>query len=242
MIGSTDNPRLATVLEEAIRAGTARMHTAAPATIVSYDATSQKAVVQLAVRPWVQDPDTLLSAPAERPTAPIPNVPVLFPGGNNRANSITWPLVPGDPVLLVIAERSTDEYRTTGQPDNKAQVPRRFDLSDAVAIPGFRSFNAAAQTGPLPAAAVDASALVLRGSAGSPVKLGNNTATEAAFWGTTFETRLGVFMAAFSTYITAVSTATTVAQIAAAALTFKTAVDTFTGQVGTHQSLVVKVA
>ena len=188
-----DNPSQASVIKSHIAAALGRVHTAMPATILTYDAVSQKATVQLSVRFQEEDPDTGGIRPSAK-TPPIPNMPVIFPSGNGGGSSITWPMLPGDPVMVIFAERSTDEYRTLGGADTQAQSTRRFSLSDGVALPGYRSFNAASNTGPLPATAVDPASMVIKGSLAKPLKLGDNTAVDAAIKGTVFNLALAAFM------------------------------------------------
>jgi hypothetical protein len=191
----TDAPPWADVIAEAVRAGCAKVHTSFPATVVAYDPTTQKATVQPALRSRIDDPLLDRERPELTPPPPINNVPVVWPSGGGVASpwSLHGPLAPGDPVTVLVAERSTDEWRTLGAVDNTPLDARRFDLSDAVAIPGGRSFNPSAPTGPLGVGAVDPVAAVL---AGTLVKLGGSTAIEALVTGTTFIADLLVFVIA----------------------------------------------
>jgi hypothetical protein len=195
---ATDEPTWGDLLAEAVRAGCAKMHTSFPATVIAYDPTTQKATVQPALRSRIDD--TLLDRerPDLAPPPPIANVPVVWPSGGGVASpwSLHGPLAPGDPVTVVVAERSTDEWRTLGAVDNTPLDARRFDLSDAVAYPGGRSLNpSAGPTAPLGTGAVDPVAAVL---AGTLVKLGASTAIEPLLLGVTF-------LASLTTFLTAVA-------------------------------------
>lgn len=145
---TTQAPSDIDVIKAFVRAGIAQIHVSLPATVIVYDPVTQKATVQPAIRPRVDDPLTGTERPTLEPTAPIPNVPVKWESSSVAAQ--TFGLFPGDPVTLLVQERSTDEWRTTGFPDNAPLDSRRFNLSDAVALPGGRSFNpAAGLTSPL---------------------------------------------------------------------------------------------
>lgn len=65
----------------------------------------------------------------------VPEVPVIAPIGSE--SGIYYPVKPGDQVLLIFNERSIDNFKLQGGTVEPAQVPRFFDYSDAVAIPGF---------------------------------------------------------------------------------------------------------
>lgn len=112
-----------------------KLNVSLPATIVSYNPLTQTATVQIVPAARRHDPESEAWVP--EPIPPIANIPVVFPSGSGGAYTITWPLVPGDPVLLVVCDRSTDEYRATGAPQTVPQDVRRLDLTDAVAIPGY---------------------------------------------------------------------------------------------------------
>jgi hypothetical protein len=65
-------------------------------------------------------------------------VPVIFPRAGEA--SLTFPVSPGDACLLLFIERSTDLWKSVGgivAPND----PRKFDLSDAVAIMGLMPFS-----------------------------------------------------------------------------------------------------
>jgi hypothetical protein len=118
------------ILRTAIRAEIARIHTQAPARIISYDASQQRATVQLLVDHAKQDDEKNVE---QYVPAQIPNVPVAFPSGGGFA--ITWPIEPGDEGWIEFSERSISEFKTTKQNRYTPQSLRRFDLTDAVFKP-----------------------------------------------------------------------------------------------------------
>ena len=113
-------------LRQAIQFQLYDVHTALPCIIVSYDYTKQKAEIQPALKKSYLDGTTLS------------NVPVIFPKAGGA--SLTFPVVQGDTCLLLFIERSTDLWKSVG--GNVApNDPRKFDLSDAVAIMGLFPFT-----------------------------------------------------------------------------------------------------
>ena len=107
------------------------MNTCLPGTVTSYDAGSQRATVQPAVR--MRQPDG-----REEELPVLNSVPVIWPRSGGA--SMTFPVKAGDGCLILFNQRSTDEYKNNGK-TNTPQDPRMFDMSDAVAIMGFVSFG-----------------------------------------------------------------------------------------------------
>jgi len=102
-----------------------------PAEIVTYDPVTNTAFV----RPLVKH--ALYKSDGERvfeDYPEIPFVPVIWPRAGGMM--LTLPLEPGDTVLLVFAESSLAEWRTTGQ-ISEQQDARRHSLGWPVAIPGL---------------------------------------------------------------------------------------------------------
>lgn len=67
----------------------------------------------------------------EYPT--ITSVPLLMP--SSKTSAVTFPVSSGDPVLLVFSMRGTDTFKSgNGRPSAPTDF-RKFDLSDAFAIP-----------------------------------------------------------------------------------------------------------
>lgn len=156
----SETPDEAELLEELAASIKGSMATAIPATVLTYDPTTQTATCKPTVsgRWHIPETDTLIPVPL--PT--VANVPVIFGG-------ITWPLQPGDTVLLVICDRSLDEWKATGQPETVPLDIRRFDLTDAVAIPGLRP-----STNPIQASGWHATAKVIEAA---DLRLGSSAAS-----------------------------------------------------------------
>jgi hypothetical protein len=124
-----------TTLPDAVRYAVlyqlANVHTALPGIIVSYDYTKQNAQVQPTInRTWSDG--TTIKLPV------LNNVPVIFPQSGGA--SLTFPVNVGDPCLLIFNERSTDQWKASGGIVNPVD-PRKFDLSDGVALMGYLPFN-----------------------------------------------------------------------------------------------------
>jgi len=156
---------LSDVLHKAIRNGLAEVHTALPAEILAFEPGERKAEV----RPLLK---RRLPNGEEQSLPVISDVPVMFPAANGRG--ITWPLEKGDKVLLFFTERSIDQWLDSGD-ELTPRENRRFDLSDAVVVPGLYPFT----DGPV----VDEDALNVRYKGGYAtiedgiVTLGNETDT-----------------------------------------------------------------
>lgn len=123
------------IIRQAISSQICNIHTCLPAKIVSYDYTVQKATVQpLLSRRYKNGTE-------EGDIQPIPeitNVPVIFP--RSTGFSMHYPLNEGDNVMILFSERSMDEWLDVG--GKLAPLdPRKFDLSDAIAIPGLYPFS-----------------------------------------------------------------------------------------------------
>lgn len=159
-------PKLADVIVDAVRGQLATVHTSMPGVIQSYDQTTQRATVQLSVQFSRRDPDTGDRIPYT--PVPLPNVPILWPSGGDFSD--TWPLSRGDEVWVMFAERSVDEWVVTGESVVTPASTRRFNLSDAVAMPVKSSRGE-----PLPSSAVAADARVLRGD----LRLGSSAASKS---------------------------------------------------------------
>lgn len=159
----TQDPSLPDVIRAAILNRQADAHFALPGSIVSYDSAKQKAIVQILVR----RPDTDESGEriAVR-VAPLTNVPIVFPGSGPY--SITWPLAKGDTVLVLFSEASIDKWLVSTGGEVDPQDGRRGSYSDAIAIPGLRTFKTAISS-------PGTDALTLTADA---IKLGSASATD----------------------------------------------------------------
>ena len=130
-ISGSNELNTADLLNKAMDNKLAGIHTCLPGKIEKYDPATCKADVKPLLRKrWFGG--TALSMPV------IANVPVVFPRAGSAA--LTFPISVGDGVLLIFAERSLDKWLSDGgevTPDD----PRKFDLSDAIAIPGLYPFS-----------------------------------------------------------------------------------------------------
>lgn len=197
MAETQHKPSLIDVVLAAIRFELAKVHTSIPGVIVEYDRASQRATVQPAIAGAYVDPDT--RDLVREPLPPIPDVPVAFPSGDGY--SVTFDLAVGDRVLLVFSERSTEEFRATGDEGVEPGDLRRFDLSDAVAFPAALQFSE-----PVPAEGVATGALVVRGV---EVKLGDANAVDFV----TLDTLVVAQLTAVKTALDAAAAAATVAAL-----------------------------
>lgn len=72
----------------------------------------------------------------------ILSVPVIMPGSSTTL--ISFPVNPGDTVLLVFSQRSMDNFKIgNGQPTQPNDA-RKFQAEDAIAIPGLFTFSKSA--------------------------------------------------------------------------------------------------
>lgn len=111
----------------------ARVFTALPARVKTYDAATQTADLEIVVRaPLVREEDEEDVAHETLPV--IPSVRVLFPSAG--VASITWPLAAGDEVLFVVSSLALGEYRRTGAPADAVDVRRNALGCGGWAIPG----------------------------------------------------------------------------------------------------------
>lgn len=120
----------AQILIEMTRKEIANIHTAAPGEILSYDLGSGLASVKPKLKFKVPDGRAL-----DMPV--IVGVPVQFPSGAGGDASVTHPVKQGDSCLLIFAEAALDDWLKGGE---SADL-RKYDLTDAIAIPGLFNFG-----------------------------------------------------------------------------------------------------
>jgi hypothetical protein len=124
------NPSLYNAIEQVMTSILGTIHTALPGVIDKYDYAKSRAEVKPMLSRKYGD-GTVVEMPI------IPNVPVVWP--RTSAGCMSFPLQRGDFVLLVFSERSIDEWLHKGETLVPGD-PRRFNLADAVALPGFFPF------------------------------------------------------------------------------------------------------
>lgn len=125
-----DTPTMTEVIENIVNRSLLDLHTAMPGIIQSYDPDKKTASVRPAIKRQFKDarPDQELNI--------ITDVPIAFLQTNTFI--FTIPLKKGDEVLLIFSERSLDKWLNSGKLDSRIvnpEDPRKFSLSDAIAIP-----------------------------------------------------------------------------------------------------------
>lgn len=126
LFSEVDEPDWATILRGVQDTLAARIHTALPGIVRSYDSATQTATVQLAVQ---------LRGNA---VPPLSEVPVAWPGG--AAGFVHVPLAVGDTCLVVFCEEDFGRWWSTGSVSAPAVLARHG--LHAVAIPGLRAAGA----------------------------------------------------------------------------------------------------
>lgn len=157
------------------------IRTMVPASVVSYDAARQRAVVQVALLQVVRIvdparvPRNVLTVTGRPPNAEavlqplqLVDIPVAFPRTN--AGYITFPLVAGDTGELIVADRSLDQWLLKGLPTDP-QLAFTHALKDSVFHPGLHP-----DTNPI-TPPTDAAATVVEGT---QIKIGRAAALAAA--------------------------------------------------------------
>jgi hypothetical protein len=104
-----------------------QIHFALPGIIIKFDAETKLAQVQPSIKKRYID-GTIQEMPN------IIHVPVIF--SQSKKFSDTFPLENGDGVLLIFSERALEQWLDNGH-NSEPGVSRKFDLSDAIAIPGL---------------------------------------------------------------------------------------------------------
>jgi Phage protein Gp138 N-terminal domain len=191
---STRAPQASFVLDAAMDHRLSFVHVCLPAQVVAYDATKQTVDVQPCLGKTIFEEEREMNE-----TLPvIPAVPLMFPGSGSYR--LTFPIAVNDYVLLVFADRSTDEFYANGGAQIPADV-RMHDLSDGFAIPGVI-------VTPTQLSSVSTSVMVLgkNGHSASPAARQNdativNSGTDSAFM---------TWLSAVTTYINGIAPGTLV--------------------------------
>jgi len=126
----TERNSLVAAIETTVLTLLTSVHTSLPGRIETYDFSKQRATVKPLIKKKFLD-ETVLELPI------LTNVPVVFP--RTKQSGITFPLERGDGVLLIFSERSLERWKASGR-EVEPGDPRKFDLSDGIAIPGLFSF------------------------------------------------------------------------------------------------------
>jgi hypothetical protein len=169
---SSETPSLGELLRETASMVIGRLSICLPAVVRSYDAARQVALVQPAPSSRRQIPgDVGLEVV---PLPQIADVPVLWPSWAGGAAAICGTLQPGDHVVLIIADRSIDEWKAAVSAPYTPRDIRRCSLTDAFAFPGGRPPAAALPAAARPLSSDPPETLVLAGS----VKVGSSAAVD----------------------------------------------------------------
>ncbi|WP_089177156.1 Gp138 family membrane-puncturing spike protein [Bosea sp. AS-1] len=121
------------MLRSAIEQQFANFWTSAPGRVVSYDATKQRASVQLTVKGFIKQEDGSQKA-VDIPV--LQDVPVQFPSGGGQ--TMTFPVKEGDEVLMHFTSRSPASWQQSGG-DQVPTDSRMNNLSNGFAALGFKS-------------------------------------------------------------------------------------------------------
>lgn len=125
------NPEITNLLERVIREKAKGLHVAMPGQVVAYNANDTPQTVD--VRPCVDQTITVEDREKDETFPVILGVPLIFPGAG--LYRLTFPIAVNDYVLLVFADRSTDEFVANGGVNVPMDL-RIHNISDAFAIPG----------------------------------------------------------------------------------------------------------
>lgn len=112
--------------EKTARAVVSEIHTALPGKIVSFDAEKGFATVK-PIGKYVTSNQKVLDYPE------ISEVPFMFPYSSQAEIGIYFPVKVGDSCIIIISEVELDEWRN----GTESEGSLRFDLTNAIAIPGL---------------------------------------------------------------------------------------------------------
>lgn len=117
------------VVKQEIETALMYLYTTIPAIVTSYNATTQKVDVNVAVETPTYDGENI--APPS-----LTEVPVMFPSASNWV--IAGPILVGDSVTLLVPHYATESY-TSGKKDKigKPKLVKRHDINQAVAMVGM---------------------------------------------------------------------------------------------------------
>lgn len=109
------------------------LRVAAPGIIQSYNAGTNTATVQLAIREKVNQMD---GTTQDTDLPLLLDCPVMMPRGGGYA--LTFPVAAGDECLVIFADSCIDAWWQSGGVQNQLEK-RRHDLSDGIVVPGLWS-------------------------------------------------------------------------------------------------------
>lgn len=153
-------PELGDLLDLTNKQSSQKQRGPVPASVESYDQSTQTVNAKPLVQPLVN------GKPKDLPV--VVQVPVFFPRSSSGEASITWPIKVGDTVYLVPAEMDISAWFVRGV--SEAPTERRADLSDSIALAGLGNLSDS-----LPSDAFAVDALVVRAE---NIYLGSGTASD----------------------------------------------------------------
>jgi len=127
----------------ALEGNQAGIWTALPAQVLSFNPVVRTAELQVTVQAQVLSPQGTMSWVS---LPPLVDCPVVYPGGKDLY--LTFPLVPGDEVLVLFASRCIDNWWQQGGVQTQAEF-RMHSLSDGFCLPGPRSVPVASAAAPV---------------------------------------------------------------------------------------------
>ena len=113
------------------------IHTTTIGVIQSFDAETQTAVVQPAIKRLVTTDKQETVVYDYEDYNLLVNVPVVFNGGGGWF--MTFPVAQGDECLLFSMERSIGKWKKNGGVQEQSHYTRKLSLKDAVALVGIQS-------------------------------------------------------------------------------------------------------
>lgn len=123
-------PTMATAIAEAIDSRLIDVHTALPGQIQTYDPDTQTADVVPMIRRPLEELSTREIVHEDLPV--LPNIPVAFP--RSASYFISFPLKPGDFVMVLFSKYSIDQWRAKGKVTAPGDIGN-LTLTGGVAIP-----------------------------------------------------------------------------------------------------------
>lgn len=126
---------LSEFIQDGVEYATKQMYTSIPGVVVTVRSSLHQMTVD--VQPMV----SFMTEDGESVDRPVVlNVPIHFP--TSKKSGMTFPVEPGDPVMLVYSMRNMDSWKR--QNGTTSAIPtdnRKFDKKDCVAIPGVFPFS-----------------------------------------------------------------------------------------------------
>ncbi len=122
---SSDNKRVESI-KNIVGSAMNKINTSVAGTIVSYNPNTNRAIVKPSGQVIFEDSRKL-------PYPEIHNVPLVFPASMGGTCGVTFPINSGDGCLIVFSQDNMDDFLSKSKSDDT----RKFQLTDAIAIPGL---------------------------------------------------------------------------------------------------------